>query len=482
MYSENEFVKSIIKKKFEYRTLDGSCNNKKHPEYCEVGQTLLRKVESDYKDGIGLPSGENRPSARHISNVICDQKEPIPNKKNCTNLFWLWGQFIDHDITLIGTNNELFNIPVPKYDSYFHGSYIPMHRSAYKDGTGVCGVPREYINLLSPVIDASNIYGSTVERNNYIREFKHGLLKTSSGGMLPITDGNYENAGPSVSSLFVSGDIRANEHVGLTAIHTLFMREHNYWAKKIDNGKLSDEEIYQKAKIIVEAEIEAITYNEFLPLLLGKYGLSKYGGYDCEVNPQMSNLFSVSCYRLHSLIPNKIFKDADLKDLFFKSHLICNKYDLDYIFKNYIKYKCEEIDEHIVSNLRNLLFGGGHDLVSFNIQRGRDHALPDYKTVREKLGLEEVEIKDKLKDVYCDNDIDVYIGGLCEPKHKHSQLGTLFHYVVKEQFERIRTGDRLWYENRLSKCQINHINNTKLSDIIRRNTCLKKVQYNVFEI
>ncbi len=70
----------------------------------------------------------------------------------------------------------------------------------------------------------------------------------------------------------MAGDFRANEQVGLTAMHTLFVREHNYHAEgyKGLNPDADGEEIYQYAKMIVAAEMQAITYNEFLPALLGE--------------------------------------------------------------------------------------------------------------------------------------------------------------------------------------------------------------------
>jgi peroxidase len=497
------FVKELIKNKYEYRKIDGSGNNLKHGNYGKVGQPLIRKVGSSYEDGYSEPAGSTRPSARTVSNYVCDQENPIQNSKNCSNIFWLWGQFIDHDITLIDTHAEHFNIQVPCGDKYFDPSNtgeqsIGFNRSKPTDISDKEGVLREYINKLSPFIDASNVYGSSVERNQYIRTYESGKLKTSNGGMLPVNDGTYENAGPGVSGLFVSGDIRANEHVGLTCIHTLFVREHNYWATELKESDhlLSDEEIYQKAKIVVEAEIQSITFNEFLPLLLGDCAIPEYNGYDCEINPQISNIFSVACYRLHSLIPTKIFDDLNLKDMFFKPHLLCNEYTLDITFKHYMEYKCEEMDCRITGDLRNFLFGepgqGGHDLAAINIQRGRDHGLPDYNSVRQQCGLskktdfqisENQSDNDNIKAVY-DSDIDnidLFIGSICEAKYnKCSMLGELSHTVVLEQFQKIRSGDRLWYENRLNEKLIHHINKTKLSDIIKRNTCTKHVPCNVF--
>ena len=62
-----------------------------------------------------------------------------------------------------------------------------------------------------------------------------------------------------------------NENVELTAMQTLFMREHNYQAAKLqaEHPEWTDEQLYQGARQIVIAEIQSITYNEFLPALLG---------------------------------------------------------------------------------------------------------------------------------------------------------------------------------------------------------------------
>ena len=51
-----------------------------------------------------------------------------------------------------------------------------------------------------------------------------------------------------------------------------------------------------------------------------------------------------------------------------------------------------EVDAHITDGLRTMLFvipgdAAGLDLAVFNIQRGREHGLPDYNTMREAYGL-----------------------------------------------------------------------------------------------
>ena len=65
----------------------------------------------------------------------------------------------------------------------------------------------------------------------------------------------------------VAGDVRANENIALTSMHTLFAREHNRIVASLARTRLSDEDKFQIARRIVGAEIEYITYNEFLPAM-----------------------------------------------------------------------------------------------------------------------------------------------------------------------------------------------------------------------
>ena len=63
-------------------------------------------------------------------------------------------------------------------------------------------------------------------------------------------------------AIFSIGDDRVNVFPPLNALHTLFMREHNRIATvlKSQTGSLTDEELFQKARKIVGAEMQVITY------------------------------------------------------------------------------------------------------------------------------------------------------------------------------------------------------------------------------
>lgn len=518
---ENRLVAKLISTSLEFRVLDGSNNNKENTNG-QAGSQLRRLVHSAYHDEISEPRlGKDIPielSARSISNCICDQQESIPNENCLTNLFWLWGQFIDHDLDLTTGTDDSFPIKVPlegtmlpecALEKDFKVEELGFTRSKFDENTGKDpSNPRQQINSITSYLDGSMIYGSDETRSKYLREFKCGRLRMSAGNCLPINDGKQDNAGHSFGAMYVAGDIRSNEHLGLTSFHTLFAREHNYWANLIKkhDSCLSDEETYQKAKVIVEAEIQAITFNEFLPELLGKCdGISNYNGYDCTVDPTISNVFSAAAYRFgHSMVASDLIKSRDLKlrDTFFSSHQIANNGGFEWILHDYACGLAEKLDVKIINDLRSFLFGhpaaGGHDLAALNIQRGRDHGLPDYNTYVENLcgkdqtietfaDLTNEETVNKLKSLYGSGPegvakLDVWIGGLLEKPYKDSLLGKLFHKIIKEQFEAIRDGDRFWYKRRLPCKIVKHIDNTLLSDIIKRNTSIDDIQKFAFKL
>lgn len=70
-----------------------------------------------------------------------------------------------------------------------------------------------------------------------------------------------------------TGDLRVNEFIGLTAMNEIWMREHNrvtdFFIKL--NPHWDDERLFQESRRIVIAEMQHVVYNEFIPLLLGKF-------------------------------------------------------------------------------------------------------------------------------------------------------------------------------------------------------------------
>ena len=74
------------------------------------------------------------------------------------------------------------------------------------------------------------------------------------------------------TALAIPGDERVNEQVDLVVMHTLWMREHNRLATQLAalNPRWDDERLFLEARRIVAAEMQHITYSEFLPIVIGE--------------------------------------------------------------------------------------------------------------------------------------------------------------------------------------------------------------------
>jgi hypothetical protein len=489
----------------EFRSIDGSGNNLDDPTLGAADQTMRRAIASDYGDGTGSPAGADRPSARTVSNAVVAGDQSAPNARGATDYLWQWGQFLDHDIVETPTIDpaEPFDIQVPAGDICFDPTgtgteTIPLDRSFYEEHEGM----REQVNAVTSFIDASNVYGSDIVRAYALRKLDgSGELKTTAsehGDLLPYNEGGEENAPDSSGIWFLAGDVRANEQVGLTAMHTLFVREHNYWASRFKqvNPAATDDETYEFARMIVGAEMQQITYKEFLPLLLGPQALPAYQGYREDVDPTISNSFATAAYRFgHSLLPTEILRlDADgetipdgnlsLASAFFNPSLT-EDYGIDSVIRGLAGQRCQELDAILVDDVRNFLFGppgsGGFDLASLNIQRGRDHGVPSYNSARRSMGMPAArsfrdvnpdrQVQQKLSAVYGSvEDIDLWIGALCEPHAQDAMVGPLLQRIISEQFIALRDGDRLWHESNLAPSVLDLVENQTLAKIIRRNT------------
>ena len=504
-----------------FRNFDGSGNNQADPQMGRIHSPLIRLITPKYGDGIQTLAGQNRPSARLISNIVVAQTELIPNRAGASDFLWQWGQFIDHDINLTDGIDppEAANISVPAGDPYFDpdtsGSVvISLNRSNYDLASGTDATnPRQQINEISSWIDASNVYGSDTERASALRSNDGtGRLKTSAGNLLPFNSNGLANAGGDSVSLFLAGDVRANEQVGLTAMHTLFMREHNWHADRIAaiQPYLNGEQIYQRARQMVGAEIQAITYREFLPALLGRNVIERYRGYRPEVNGTIANIFSSAAFRYgHSALSPMLLRlnaqgnpiaagNLALRDGFFSPQRIIEEGGIAPLLRGLASQVCQEVDNYIIDDVRNFLFGppgaGGFDLAALNIQRGRDHGLPSYNETRIAFGLNRAnsfaevtsntQVQNALAEVYSSVDeIDVWVGGLAEDIQPGALVGELISFVLKEQFEALRNADRFWYQRILNFYQLEQIRYTRLADIIRRNTSIgSEISDDVFHV
>jgi len=391
---------------------------------------------------ININPLENLPSPRVLSNALGQQYKQ-GNPDGISSLFIYLGQFIDHDISLTPVNKTASQpICLEKDDPLYKWNNGSME--FFKS-------QKKLINLNTNQLDLGNVYGDTLERREMIRG-NNGLLKMGTDGLMHRDeDGN-----------FICGDIRCNVNTILIGIHTLFVMEHNRLVKKIKqrNSKLSDEQIFKRAKQQNIHQYQKIIYEEWLPLLLGKNKIPK------KNTPLYSDdYFSSVTFRYgHSMIPEHILyrgEKENLFDNFFKPLKITNMTILTDYMIGVQQVEQEDFDLEMVDSLRNHLFpSSGHrlDLMALNIQRGRDHHLGSYlKYSNTKCRnsrafwcfykiTRDVKLAKKLKKLYKSADrIDNFIGVLSEPKFKKSLLGKTVTKSILRHFQSLAFNDPNFY-------------------------------------
>ncbi len=323
------------------------------------------------------------------------------------------------------------------------------------------------------------------------------------------------------SDMFLGGDIRANENIELTSLQVLFMREHNRQATLLakQHPGWTDEQLYQGARQIVIAEIQSITYNEYLPALLGQGAITRYTGYKANVNPGISPEFSEAAFRFgHSQLDDDVqfmtnnganfsftftLPDGTQIPVNTKTGISSGETGISLVDAFFDPYVLEQpgVEDSILStspptwlkpsmakwstpcgtscSARPDTGAGGQDLFALDVQRGRDVGLPTYNEARVAYGLPAVTkfsqitsdpaVQAQLETLYGNdvNKVELFVGGLVEDHATGSSVGQTFGAIIANQFERTRDGDRLWYQNIFSGRQLADIQNTTLADIIR---------------
>ncbi|XP_004642396.2 peroxidasin homolog [Octodon degus] len=552
----------------KYRTHDGTCNNLQHPMWGASLTAFERLLKAVYENGFNTPRGINPqrlyhghalPMPRLVSTTLIGTEAITPDAQ-FTHMLMQWGQFLDHDLdstvvalsqdrfsdgqpcsSVCGSDPPCFSVMIPPNDPRARSGARCMFfvRSSPVCGSGMTSLlmnsvyPREQINQLTSYIDASNVYGSTDHEARAIRDLashrgllRQGIVQRSGKPLLPFATGpptecmRDENESP--IPCFLAGDHRANEQLGLTSMHTLWFREHNRIAAELLalNPHWDGDTIYYETRKIVGAEVQHITYQHWLPKVLGEVGmkmLGDYHGYDPSINAGIFNAFATAAFRFGHTLINPVLHRLDenfepitqghvpLHKAFFSPFRIVNEGGIDPLLRGLfgVAGKMRVPSQLLNTELTERLFSMAHtvalDLAAINIQRGRDHGIPPYHDYRVycnlsathtfedlKNEIKNPDIREKLKRLYGSPlNIDLFPALMVEDLVPGSRLGPTLMCLLSTQFRRLRDGDRLWYENPgvFSPAQLTQIKQTSLARILCDNSDnITRVQGDVFRV
>jgi hypothetical protein len=497
-------------------SFDGTGHHPTVPLRNSAGAPFTRSSINSYVDGIHQMRND-LPNARTVSNLVV--KDPVNHGEELdpngySGFMYAFGQFLTHDLEFARPGTGNIDVIVPAGDTELTpGSHIPVTRNAVAPNTGTdTQHPALPMNDVTGWIDASVVYGiayppgvpqgPTPFRNPVtIRE---GGQIATTGKLLTTSNGQY---GPIVNGSFVFGDPRGTENPDLTSVQTLFIREHNW---HVDRLKLlhptwTGEQLYQRARSIVVAELQNITFKEWLPKVVGADNIPAYTGFKLGIDATVNIEFAAAAMRFgHSIVSGaqdrvdeagNITEALTLAQAFFLTPAQFERNGgANGFLRKLASDTSNKLDVHIIDDLRNLLDDppAALDLAATNIQRGRDLGLPSLNQMRTVLGLtpyttfaqisSDGALVTALQTAYTNvNNIDLWIGGLSEDPAVGAMVGPTFQAIILDQMLRIRDGDQQWFENQpWSTNDLVWLRASTLSDIILRNTDTIHMQADAF--
>ncbi|TVQ91439.1 MAG: peroxidase [Deltaproteobacteria bacterium] len=473
----------------ESRRIDGRCNDPLDPLMGAAGIRFSRNVPLDatWPDEAHLLD----PNPREISRKLLTRSEfhEVP----FLNLYAAaWVQFQTHDwFDHSQALTDTLAIPLADDDPLRERGLSNLHvlrtapdptRRTDEDGV----LPPTYLNRVTHWWDGSQIYGSDLETADRLRAFEGGRLLLPQGH-LPRDSSGQSDAG-----------FTDNWWIGLEVLHTLFAKEHNAIADHLAQAypEWSDQQLYDKARLINAALIARIHTIEWTPAILPNealtvgmhtnwYGLNRYlepkleGGRDpilhgvvggdriLDRQPFAMTEEFVAVYRMHPLLPDALelpsgasipleqTLHADAADLYQEHGQVevlrafAQAHPGALVLDNYPAFM-QDIE---------LPVGGILDLGAIDILRDRERGVPRYNETRRLLGLPPIT---RFEDLTDDDDhvarltevyggdvekLDLFIGTLAEG-HRPTCYGfgeTLFQVFTLMATRRLKA-DRFYTE------------------------------------
>ncbi|KAF5916005.1 hypothetical protein HPG69_003078, partial [Diceros bicornis minor] len=324
-------------------------------------QALVLWLPAEYEDGLSLPFSWT-PSKKHngfrlpLVWAVSNQIMRFPSERLASNpgqalMFMQWGQFVNHDLDFspesparvaftAGVDCEKTCAQLPPCFPIKILPNDPRTKNQKDCIPFFCSAPscpqnknqvRNRLNVLTSFVDASVAYGSEVSLALRLRHWTNyfGLLAVNqqfhdNGRALLPFNTLHDNpclltnrssripcflAGQTGRKVVSSQDTASSWILGLgshaetpklAALHTLFMREHNWLATQLRrlNPRWSRDKLYQEARKIVGAMVQACA----------KGTLGPYRGYCSNVDPRVANVFTLAFRFGHTVLQPFMFR------------------------------------------------------------------------------------------------------------------------------------------------------------------------------
>ncbi|WP_448951299.1 peroxidase family protein [Labrys neptuniae] len=463
----------------QFRTADGSYNDLAQPWMGRAGTRFGRNIPLNKSYGEVAPT-LYEPNPRLVSSKLLARQTfaPVPH---LNVLAAAWIQFMVHDWLTHGPNakENPHHFPIPPGDDWPHETMKVRRTTPDSSPTDPPGRPTAYANSESHWWDASQIYGSSLALQLRIRTdpstgaiHPDGKVHLDERGHLPV-----DTASPRPGQELAG--VNGNWWIGLSALHTLFAREHNAIVDRlrIDHPDKSGEWLFQKARLVNAALLAKIHTVEWTPALMNStdgrfamrgnyYGLlgetfkNAYGRLgdgeilsgipgspkDHGIAPYAMTEEFTACYRLHSLLPDDfsfrkheddgalfdcgladvfagkvrdVYEKADIFDVFYSLGTSHPGALVLHNYPNTLRRLDKRVDDHMFI-----------DLAAVDILRDRERGVPRYCEFRRLIGapvpgsFEELtndpQWRQELAEVYGTVDkVDLLIGTLVESKAKN---------------------------------------------------------------
>ena len=366
-----------------------------------------------------------------------------------------WGE-VKAQARMLGielTDNDVGSVPLLRTDQY--GNFIP-DGAGYAQvivGVGGDGIPNTADDLVVSGTFAAPVNPTTAgairTSHAFLADIAHDAVplgKIADGditiGLGNPGNGDTEYDNELLDAHFIAGDGRANENVGLTAVHHVFHAEHNRLVQHTKDVTIADaaamlaagatqaeavaflnewlatdvasvpvgqaaidalvwdgERLFQAAKFGTEMQYQHLVFEEFARKVQPTINTFLVpDGFDTTLDPSIVAEFAHVVYRFgHSMLTESI---DQFDPTFTANHIsliegflnptafngvggtIDDGIAAGAIIRGMTRQVGNEIDEFVTSALRNNLLGLPLDLATINLARGRDTGVPSLNAAR----------------------------------------------------------------------------------------------------